>query len=479
MFLKTLNANGKLVPTSDYLISSTSKITGETLSEENITIKLIDFPKLFDLLFNLPCFLSGVIEYIKKLKLQTDLIYNVIQTEFWQTKMETLSLDENTLALPIVIYFDDLKPLNALGSHSGIYKIGGVYISIACLPPQIQSKLKSIYLAMFFFTDDRRKFGNTRIFQPFIDILNKLQREGIDVQHNQIKKVKLIPIAILGDNLGLNSILGFVESFSSNFYCRFCKSPKSENQKNIEENKMVLRNINSYDIDVQTKNVTLTGIQENSVWNNLDNFHVVDNFGVDIMHDLLEGVCHYDLLNIIEKMIGFNFFSLEKLNDRIYKHDYGPTATNINRVLITRSMFKQKKMKLSASEMLTFLNHFPLMIGDLIDVNCLEWKLYLILNEIVAIVFEKTAHPLKYQQLESLVAEHHQIYVHCFGDTLKPKHHFMLHYPRIMKNVGSLSQFTSMRFESNHKIWKDVAKNITCRKKPVTIVFGQIPTSIC
>lgn len=66
MFLKTLNANGKLILTSDYLITSTSKITGKTLSEENITIKLIDLLSIFYLLFNLPGVLSDVIEYIGK-----------------------------------------------------------------------------------------------------------------------------------------------------------------------------------------------------------------------------------------------------------------------------------------------------------------------------------------------------------------------------------------------------------------------------
>jgi len=33
---------------------------------------------------------------------------------------------------------------------------------------------------------------------------------------------------VLGDNLGLNSILDFTSSNASKYYCRFCKVPKEE-----------------------------------------------------------------------------------------------------------------------------------------------------------------------------------------------------------------------------------------------------------
>jgi hypothetical protein len=33
---------------------------------------------------------------------------------------------------------------------------------------------------------------------------------------------------VLGDNLGLNEILGFVQSFNANYSCRFCKIQKDQ-----------------------------------------------------------------------------------------------------------------------------------------------------------------------------------------------------------------------------------------------------------
>lgn len=67
-----------------------------------------------------------------------------------------------------------------------------------------------------------------------------------------------------------------------------------------------LRNVENYSLDSENINPSSTGIRENSVWNSLQNFHVVQNYSVNIMHDLLEGVCIYDL-----KII-FNKFILEK-----------------------------------------------------------------------------------------------------------------------------------------------------------------------
>lgn len=42
---------------------------------------------------------------------------------------------------------------------------------------------------------------------------------------------------LLGDNLGLNGILGFVESFNAYYSCRLCKAFKNEWQTEFLEKK--------------------------------------------------------------------------------------------------------------------------------------------------------------------------------------------------------------------------------------------------
>lgn len=56
-------------------------------------------------------------------------------------------------------------------------------------------------------------------------------------------------LLILGDNLGLNSILGFDESFQANYFCRFCKTHKNETRYQTIEDKKSLRNLNNYNDD--------------------------------------------------------------------------------------------------------------------------------------------------------------------------------------------------------------------------------------
>lgn len=69
---------------------------------------------------------------------------------------------------------------------------------------------------MLFFSADKSSYGNARVFTAFIDKLNKLQTDGIPITHK-----KLIPAVLIGGNLGLNGIMGFVECFVAIFFADF------------------------------------------------------------------------------------------------------------------------------------------------------------------------------------------------------------------------------------------------------------------
>ncbi|XP_018306226.1 uncharacterized protein, partial [Mycetomoellerius zeteki] len=90
-----------------------------------------------------------------------------------------------------------------------------MYISLPCLPLEFRSKLDSIFLLQIVHSSDVKEYKPEVIYGIEIDIDGKL----ITI----LFKVALI----IGDNLGLNSILGFTTSFNSNFFCRFCKVTKN------------------------------------------------------------------------------------------------------------------------------------------------------------------------------------------------------------------------------------------------------------
>lgn len=54
--------------------------------------------------------------------------------------------------------------------------------------------------------------------------------------------------------------------------------------------------------------------------------------------------------------------------------------------------------------------------------------------------------------------------IKLFDCTLKPKHHFLLHYPRIIKVLGPPILSSSFKFEAKHKELKKITRSISSRK---------------
>lgn len=91
------------------------------------------------------------------------------------------------------------------------------------------------------------------------------------------------------------------------------------------------------------------------------------------------------------------------------------------------------------------------------------WQLYLNLIQIIDIVTCTVLHPGYVNLLSTLISEHHSLYIELFGE-LKPKHHFLKHYPGLLLKVGSLCNLSCMRFEARHKQFKAAARSVTSRK---------------
>ena len=67
------------------------------------------------------------------------------------------------------------------------------------------------------------------------------------------------------------------------------------------------------------------------------------------------------------------------------------------------------------------------------------------------------------EYLAILIEEYLSAPHELFPRTMKPKHHFLIHYPHVMKLMGPLWRLCSMRFESKHKVGKQVSRNANCR----------------
>ncbi|XP_041825036.1 uncharacterized protein LOC121629374 [Melanotaenia boesemani] len=122
-------------------------------------------------------------------------------------------------ALQIQVYYDDFETSNPLGSKRSIHKLGCVYFSLRNLPPWANSSLMNIHLVSLFHSQDAKKYGIDKILDPFVNDVKLLEHTGMKVSFSEQPLYGTIA-QVTGDNLGLNSILGFVESFSAKYYCR-------------------------------------------------------------------------------------------------------------------------------------------------------------------------------------------------------------------------------------------------------------------
>jgi len=122
---------------------------------------------------------------------------------------------------------DDVEINNPLGSYSMSQSISAIYYSFPL--SENSSQLSNIFLAALIKTIDYKKFGNEPCLIDLISEINILEKEGMTVTTQDGEfHVHFILGLILGDNLGLITMLDFSKSFSANYYCRFCKASKSE-----------------------------------------------------------------------------------------------------------------------------------------------------------------------------------------------------------------------------------------------------------
>lgn len=471
--LKKFKINGTLIlPESVAIGQKLKKVKrkGDRISEmTDETIQLVSLRKRLKLELENFDTLDVIMNYQDSVE-GSENLENFVQCELFKEKkkkkyeyLKSVSQYHvsSDIILPLFIYYDDFQVNAALGPHPG--KIGGLYASIPCLPPECQGSLDNIYLVQLIKTSLKKVYNNDEVFTAVKDELKFLEDEGIIVSTKAGREVRIR--FILGDNLGIHSMLDFVECFSATYPCRFCKATNAMVKQLCVEDPALLRTINNYQSDVELDNLSQTGIKKPSLFNDIQSFHVTENYCVDIMHDLLEGICHYDLYHILRHFIYIEeIFTLETFNLKLVDYDWGPIDSRNKPPELKKSdLSGGGKLKTTSADMWCLMRNLPIILGELIPVNDDFWLLFLLLRRIMDIVFAKKLPKNFSETLQTLVKEHNQLYLDITGDTLKPKMHNMIHYHSIMKYAGNLSQMSSMRFEGYHRLLKKSANAISSR----------------
>ncbi|XP_072181468.1 uncharacterized protein [Diadema setosum] len=367
--------------------------------------------------------------------------------------------------IKLIMYIDDFEVSNPLSPKAGTHKLGAVYMSIANVPPKYRSALRNIFLLMLFNASDAKMYGYEPIFRQFVQDINALASDGLDV-HTPIfnGNVKVVIGQVVGDNLGLHALFGFAEGFTADFPCRTCKMSREETRSKTMEQKDMLRTIQNYVDDLARDNLQETGVKMKCPLNSVLHFHVITNRAPDVMHDMFEGVCPLELKLILNELIIKKFFSIDLLNARLLSFNYGFQEKQNKPCPISRTSLRSPDGAAgqNAGQMVCLMTHIALILSDLVPEDDPHWELLIVLLECLDIICSPVIGRGDTLYLEELIRDHHTVFLQLFPERhLKPKHHHMLHYSSAMREIGPVIHVWAMRFEAFHNFSKRLA-HIAC-----------------
>lgn len=435
--------------TIDETVADTTQHRQLVLHNKKSTAVKIDISFLFKSFFELPGIYNTCTEYMKVLESNTEaMISNVIQGSSWNERKKHFG---SKIVIPYCLYHDDFEPGNTLGANSGVQALSSFFVHFPTLPPHIATSLENIF-PIFCCKTNQKKYGFDKILHSSIVDFCKLEEEGlvlnIDGENIQVYFALCV---LLGDNKALNELMGLTFCFVKDGYCRNCTCTVEETKYLAVEDTSKLRTNENYAQQLAINDFRSTGIREECVLNKIPTFNALDCISADIMHDIFEGVCHFQMTKIILHFLEATFFTLDDLSNRISLFDFGFYEVDNLPVDIQISHLKNGKLKMSASQSICFTIHFGLIIGDLVPRGNNVWALYSTFVQLVNLLLQNSFTLNEIESIKKLTQKNHTQYIDLFKIHLKPKQHFMIHYAELIKKLGPLKKLYVMKQEMYHR----------------------------
>lgn len=177
-----------------------------------------------------------------------------------------------------------------------------------------------------------------------------------------------------------------------------------------------------------------------------------------IAHDLFEGIVNYDLFLILREMIKESWFEVNWLNAfvRIFFRKF-----NINDALELK--FKDtKKINCKAAFWWNLIQILPAIFLDFTDdkISAPIFKMFILLKGIIDLTTAQAISKNQIAYLGNVIHDYLNIRIELFPNVkLRPKHHFVTHYPYLIGQFEPLIRFWTMRLESKHSYFKNVVRH--------------------
>ncbi|XP_071813669.1 uncharacterized protein [Apostichopus japonicus] len=384
---------------------------------------------------------------------------------------------EHPCALRLQLYYDDVEVTNPLGSKTGVHKLAMFYYSIQNLPRRFNCTASSIHLLAACYYQDVAKYGFEPILAPFIEEMKHFESDdGVQLMiDGRMINIHGSLVSYSADSLAAHALLGFM-SPSANKLCRLCYASRDDIQNYFLEDDFELRTIDSHDLDAEEASRQgfrdpRTGVRSYCPLNTLRNFHSATNFNLDIMHDMLEGVCPYEIKLLLHQFIYVDhFITVEDFNQRLkaFHFPFNDRKNKPSAVMPDRLRnIADHKLGQKAVQMWCLTRMLPLLIGSRVPYNNEYYELLLLLLRCMDIIFAPVISTSHTVYLKHLIMEHHAQFKLKFpGQRFINKQHHMVHYPTCIRMSGPLTTLQCLKYEMKHSFSKKIAA-INCNFKNI------------
>lgn len=204
------------------------------------------------------------------------------------------------------------------------------------------------------------------------------------------------------------------------------------------------------------------GIYRRSEFLRLKLFKVPESISCDIFHDIDEGIGK-DLFNFMTKLlVDRGIITNDGILERILSFDYGKLDVD----------HRPSNLKhLSGIQMRNLLLRFNFIFYGLEDY--LFYEASSIMSKIIQIVHSNVVYSKHIDWLQILITRFKTIWHSEWKQVIKPKLHFMDHYPDLIAKIGPLALSDTTAFERHHRLltrvveknpqFKNILKSLSVR----------------
>lgn len=384
--------------------------------------------------------------------------------------------------LQIELGSDDFEVCSGLKTKTVTHNVTAVYFRIRNLPAKFNSRLDNIHLVALCKVQDLKQCDESfdNIAKEIVSEISKMQTDGIKVDDDLEMKGTLVNIC--ADNLGANGLYGLIKSFNTDGFCRICECTKRESEIQIRESPELMRRKDNYMEYVEIAKLgeakdtkESKGIVQYCLFNELEYFHIFENYCVDIMHDINEGVIPVFLKFFFDKLVSQKVLKNNDIVRMVRDHNYGILSQRNKPSKLT---FTKRNLNQNATQSYNLLLNVPFIFYEQRDKIDDIWLILETLLKTLQIIYSSKITENDLGRLTYLIPNFlAELIDH--GLSLTPKLHNMTHYVTVIRKMGPLIHMWAMRMESKHKTFTQIANNTSCFKNITETLASRHQQSAC